>query len=97
MILGGNGGSEKAQYKQTEARNKKAYLPYTFWQQAKAVRDGRAKWREKREKYKNTKRPVPVITVRKGPAGWLRYQSIPCMISNSPSGGPAANGFESGP
>jgi hypothetical protein len=56
MKMGGIGGQKSRNTNTRKQRNKMAYLPYTFWQQAKAVRDGRAKWRGKREKYKNTGR-----------------------------------------
>lgn len=57
------GVSERPQYRQTEAqRSNGVPTVYTFWQQAKAVRDGRGEVERKEgkiQKYGQRKQPVP--------------------------------------
>jgi hypothetical protein len=65
--MGEIGGSEKPQYRQTQA-TKSNGVPtvYTFWQQAKTVRDGRGEVERKEgkiQKYGQGKQPVPEHTV----------------------------------
>lgn len=64
---GGNlGGSQKAAIQAHAKQSKWRTYRILFGSRAKAVRDGRAKWRGKREKYKNTARecvPVPINAV----------------------------------
>ena len=82
---GGNLGSKKPQDKQQRKCKWRTYR-ILFGSKAKAVRDGRAKWRGKREKYKNRGRPGsdqrghPPSDAPK--SRW--YQTIPCMVSNCP-------------